>query len=437
MRILFIENRYRTNIWRYVATNLRKEGHDVKFIIQNRRFHSKNEVENEFVIPYPKTNVGDTKDIRNMDLIKSDRNINYFGHENTGHYDYYREKILNILTAYRPNVVFGESTAFHELITIDLCKSLSISYLHPSSCRYPVGRFCFYKYDTLEPFGGSEKFLSKEKAMEIVHSIVSRKIIPDYMKKRKVTFETKKARLKELITHSLSYLDGEHYNTPSPFIKKKLENRRKKLIAQWNEVALNKSQYSEKSNLVYLLYPLQMQPEANLDVWGRKYRDQYKTVKKLVEVTPDNVRIIVKPNPKSKYELTEKFVSFVEKETKILPIHHNVPMGEVLRETDMVITVTGTIAIECILSNKPVLTLIDTINNEARNCIFIDRIDAISKYITEYQKGEFPRISDNEKYIFLNRLNMTSYKGYPYDSCLNPSNIEDCMKAFRDILHRI
>ena len=52
-----------------------------------------------------------------------------------------RLKIKEILEEINPNIVYGESTAFHELLTILNCKRKDILYLNPSSCRYPKGRF--------------------------------------------------------------------------------------------------------------------------------------------------------------------------------------------------------------------------------------------------------------------------------------------------------
>ena len=53
--------------------------------------------------------------------------------------------ISNAIEKIKPDLVFGESTLFHELLVINACKSRGILYLHPSSCRYPTNRFSFYK----------------------------------------------------------------------------------------------------------------------------------------------------------------------------------------------------------------------------------------------------------------------------------------------------
>lgn len=271
MKILFVENRFRTRIWETFADCLINDGHQVLFLVQNHLFHPR--CGRVWVIPYPNKTQLEEPTEADRSLILSDRNINYFGHRSTGHYTYYRKLIRDFLEKERPDVTFGESTAFHELQTIDLCRELSIPYLQPSTCRFPPGRFSFYRYDTLEPFSGSGETMSDEQAIKLINSIVHRTIKPDYMQKYRATLSTRLKRWNDLIHLSVAYLGGEHYNTPAPWVKLRIERQRRKLIRKWNALAESRNVGSFK-NSFRLLYPMQMQPEANLDVWGRPYRNQ-------------------------------------------------------------------------------------------------------------------------------------------------------------------
>lgn len=433
MKILFIENRYRTLFWRAIGNELEKSGHEIKYLVQNH-FFGKN-TNQDYIIPYPGScSKSDTSDKRNLELIKSDRNINYFQHKNTGHYDYYRNEIEKFIKDYKPDIVFGESTAFHELLTIDICKEKGILYLHPSSSRYPVGRFAFYQYDTLIPYEGSQEELDKEEAQNIISSIVNRTTKPDYMKIKKPSFNSRIKRVKELLSHSFSYYSGEHYNTPDPFVKRKIERKKNYLISAWDKVAFEREELIKKESFK-ILYPMQMQPEANLDVWGRPYRNQLDTIRQILLNSSEDVQLIIKPNPKSKYELTEELIEFVRNNERIIPILHKESMDNVLPIVDLVITATGTIAIECILSNKPVLTLIKTLNNENTNCIFLENFENLMIYIKMIKTELFSKISDNKKIEFLNKLNQTSFVGRPYETALlDQTNVRNCFHAFKTIL---
>ena len=432
-RILFVENRYRTYFWEEMANRLEKDGHEIYFIVENHAFVPKRK--NVYVIPYPvRKNLNEINSRIEFEKIKcSDRAINYFELTSSNHYEYYYEQIKAYIIKIKPDIVFGESTAFHELLTIEICKGDNILYLHPSSCRYPVGRFSFYKYDTLEPYGGSEEVLSEMNAMEIVNNIVRRAIVPDYMKKKKVKFSTRYARLKELIKLTLAYYGGERYDTPSPIVKYFLEKRKKRNILRWNELANNQFKKIELS-VFKILYPLQMQPEANLDVWGRKRNNQLQVIKNIIQETDERIYLVVKPNPKSKYELSSELIDYIQQEERIIVVHHNVRMNEIIPKVDMVITVTGTITMECIWANKPVVTLVRTLYNDVANAIFLEKFNDLQLCIDMVRKNEFPCIDDKQKVAFLNRITRTSFAGMPYEINMDENNLEQCKIAFEKVL---
>src|SRR5690606_6216258 len=142
---------------------------------------------------------------------------------NTAYFYYYNDEINKILINIKPDFVFGESTAFHELLSIYNCEKLGILYLNPSSCRYPIGRFSFYKYNTLTPYKGSGELLSKAQAKKIINQIIHRKAVPDYMKPSPVS---KSKKLKDQIKKIIGFIKGEKYNTPNPIVKFQLEQQK-------------------------------------------------------------------------------------------------------------------------------------------------------------------------------------------------------------------
>ncbi len=433
MKLLFIENRYKTYLFEPIANQLSKRGHDIYWLIQNKQFlpvgNSK-----KYIIDYPPNNLnGYVKDESVEDVIKSDRQFNHFNKKDTSYFYYYDDNIKNYLKELKPNFVFGEATAFHELLTINNCKKQDILYLNPSTCRYPIGRFSFYKYSTLEPYLGSNETLSEEEANDIIDEIINRKTAPDYMKPSPVS---KSQLIKDKAKKIYAYAKGEKFNTPNPIVKYQLEKSKTNNIKIWN---YNAETRVLKDQSFKILYPLQMQPEANIDVWGKKYRDQTELIKNLAKSLPDNCVIYVKPNPKSKYELTTKLINLVENLPNIKHLHHATKMHDVLPHMDLVITVTGTIAIECILANKPVVTLVKTINNNAANCIYAEDFESLKKAFNLIETNNFPTISEDEKINFMNMLNRLSFKGVisdPYHdpNCVSKENIGKLVCAFENIV---
>ncbi|MBQ4801414.1 hypothetical protein J8L88_01025 [Aquimarina sp. MMG015] len=436
MIILFIENRYKTYFFAEVANELSNRGHEIHWLVQNKIFKKENKTFHNHVIPYSNKRKNETweKNQEIENIISGDRQINFFKLKDKSHFYYYHSYINRKILEIQPAVVFGESTAFHELLTISICKKLEIPYFHPSSCRYPKNRFSFYVNDTLVPYNGSNESLHEESAIEIIDSISKRTAKPDYMKK------VKKNRVKngkDKITILKGYFFGEKFNTPNPFVKYDLEKQKKLNIEAWDKIAI-KELSNEKLNIVY---PLQMQPEANIDVWGRKYRDQLQLIKDIYYNLKEEYNFYIKPNPKSKYELSEELIEFVSNNERIAGIHHSTSMDTIFPNVDLFITVTGTIAIECILSNKPVLNLVETLNNRSRNCVYLNNLSQITTWIKKVEDNSFPKIELEEKIKFINHLNKTSFKGVISDpfhdpNCVNKENIRDVVKAFNQLLEK-
>ncbi|MCL5127256.1 hypothetical protein [Algibacter sp. L4_22] len=436
MNILFIENRYKTYTFEAVANLLKKEGHHVFFLIQNKDYTPKSDF-SFFEIPFPKKedlikSYKVSQDVENV--IASDRMQNFFKKKGTSYFYYYNKKIEEVLDSCKPDFVFGESTAFHELLTINNCKKKGVLYLHPSSCRYPKNRFAFYKYNTLEPYKGSNEDLSETEALTIINNIVDRSAKPDYMN---VIKAPKLKGIKDKIRKVKSFIGGDSYNTPNPIVKYNREKIKQKNIIDWDNFAEEKI---NKGNNFIILYPLQMQPEANIDVWGLKYRNQLQLIGDICNRLPENVKLVVKPNPKSKYELSKDLVDYVQNNSDIIALQHAVKMDDILVDLDLVVTVTGTIAIESILSNIPVITLVKTLNNEQENCKFIDNLDQIIPIIKLIQQKQFPKIDNTKKIAYLNRLNKTSYEGrvsdpFSFAGCFSEKNLTDILSAFKHVIN--
>lgn len=433
MRILFIENRHKTYFYEPIAHALREKDYEIHWLIQNKEFLPSKDFTSH-LIPYPQSKIEFTRDEEIESLIRIDRQFNHFEKKDSSYFYYYNQKIAELLDIIQPDIVFGESTAFHELITIVQCKRKDILFLNPSTCRYPVGRFSFYLNDTLMPYQGSNEKLDTKESLEVIRQIIHRTSVPDYMK---LVPPSKITKIQDKMVKMKSYALGEKFNTPDPRVKYKLEKQKKRIITSWDAIA---EMHIEEVTEFSVLYPLQMQPEANIDVWGKNHRDQTQLIEQLSNNLPTGVKLIVKPNPKSKYEISEELIQLVHQRDNIVPLHHKVKMDDVLPKVDLVITVTGTIAIECILSDVPVVTLVHTINNQIKSCIYINNIESeLNPLIEKIIKGEFPRTTEADKIGFINLLNQSSYKGKISDpftdvSCVSDENIKSLVIAFESVL---
>jgi len=431
MKIVFLENKYKTHFWQKVSKKLTEAGYEVHWIVQNKLFKPATGAVHYVALPRKSDLVYDQK---YDDLENKDR-YSYIYKNRVMHYKYYSKAIEKFLLSIKPKLVFGESTLFHELLTIDLCKQHNILYLHPSTSRYPSSRMSFYKYDSLEVFAGSGEVWSHSKVKSILDDINGRSISPDYMKKpkklHKIGFYLR--RFSGLLVSFLSAnIIGEFYNTPTLKDKKSVEFNCKKNKAIYESLCSHKLE--EFSNKNTIIFPLQMQPESNLDVWGAPHNSQPALIHRLVKNLGPNWNILIKPNPKSKYEVNDELITSIKDLPNVFALSHSSNMKEIFQKFNVFFSVTGTINYECIFANKVCFS----------PCLPITRVFASCHYKipTLRDMDEIEDTRTNNSIQLLNKLIHDSYDGLIGDPIHSPQamengNIEIVSNAFLDVLERV
>lgn len=441
MKILFVENRYKTGLWELIGQMYQEAGHEIHWIVQNHQFMPS--FGHKHVLPFPKGKVVDKENLKSKALqkiIESNRGLNYFEVPSDDFIYHYDAKIEAIIKGVQPDLVIGEATAFHELLVSKSCKQHGILFLNPSSCRYPSRRFSFYEYDSLIPFKGSGEEFSEQKAVEFIDQITKRSVKPDYMNKIK----SKVSRLDQIndkLKLIRGYYQGEKFNTPSLFVKRKLGKINAERIEKWEELAVD---HSTIPGTFRILYPLQMQPEANIDVWGHPHRNQTTIIQEIAANLKGHEVLVLKPNPKSKYEIDDEILKLLnDPNSQVYAMHHKSKMEDIWNNTDLVVTVTGTVSMECVFANKPVAMLGDGMQTAEKNCSLLKDLSTLRSTIDAVALKNFPQLTREEKITYLNKLVATSYQGviadafHSKDELENTENKEQLLKAFQNILIQI
>ncbi|MDD5249251.1 MAG: hypothetical protein PHY45_09705 [Rhodocyclaceae bacterium] len=439
MRVLFVENKQATLFWEKVAERLNLDGHQIAWIVQNHTF--KPRVGSVYVIPYPsrsQLDPDDTVTSRWDQIVRSDRNINYY-RGNPHHYRYYAHEIERILDAESPHVVFGEATLFHELLCVEYCRQRNIPYLNPEVARYPAGRFVFYRYDSVEPFGGSGEPLTDADALSLAYGIGQRKAKVGSLWNDPVRFQ----RLRQAYNLMLMFwsrFQGESYNTPS--LLTRIANNRSlaKSRERWDSIAVKRHVHNKGG--FSLLYPLHMAPEASIDVRGNAYRDQTKLIGDILAATDGNTRIVVKPNPFSKYEMCTGLIDLVESSDRLVPVPHARNMGDVFPAIDAIVTVVGTVSIEAVFAGKPVGTLVRTGFNKVPACRFLRLPSEVAELVDDVREQRFPRANNAEWIMLAKWLVQTSYPGlvanpFSIPQSIFPDNVARVHAGFCDVINNL
>lgn len=424
MKISFIENRYKTIFWAALAKELRALNCATSWLVQNPAFSPTSEPQNTvYKIPFP-SRADLTKDNKTNELkkvIKADRYINYFGGSEK-HYAHYKKSIEHWLDDERPDIVIGESTLFHELITINACRDRKIPYLNPSMPGYPGGRYAIYSYDTKDTVGKNNEIPSRSDCLAMAEAIRKRERIPDYMippsGKEPERSHPLPSSIQDRLIKLYCYIAGERYNTPAPWKKLILDRKVRRRLREWQKIASDKAEASKGMRLA--LYPLQMQPEANLDVWGQEFRDQAKLISALSDALPDGWHMHIKANPKAKYELSDELINVLRSNPKVSPVPLTDGMAKVFSEVDLICTVTGTVAVECVLSGKPLAQLGPSIVSHGPGCVQLRKAEDITAVAHSIETNSYLLAEEEDRIALIEKLYATTFPGKVSDPSSSP-----------------
>ncbi|SUX30563.1 capsular polysaccharide export protein, LipB/KpsS family [Chromobacterium vaccinii] len=440
MRILFIENRYSTLLWYEAAAGLLAEGHEVHWLVQNHLFAPASI--NVHYLQYPSLFFSKAKaELTGAQkaIARTDRALCYFG-VTPSHYSHYQNAIEAVLDEIKPEIVFGEATQFYELMVINGCKARGIQYISPNATRYPVGRLVFFRDDTFETVGGSGELLNTAEAEQMLDQIICRSIKPSYMvppnRGTRVTF----MRMWEQLRVAYGWLIGERYATPAPWVRLQLGRLQSLAKGRWEKIAIERTPSHANTllgdNKKWVLYPLQLQPESNIDVFGQPWNDQAELVSRMAKALADiGASLVVKPNPKSKYEMNEVLLQVVDENRNIIPLPHSFPMQEIFNNAPLVVSVTGTVILERIFSMKPVAVLGSHAMSQYAGVSHMQCPEQVSDLLQDSLTGDAPCASRSQAIDFLQMLHTTSYDALLWDPIARPDlfdtvRLEQLRKAF-------
>jgi hypothetical protein len=438
MKILFVENRYFTWILEAVAKELIALGHDIHWIVQNPMFTPS--IGHVHVMPFPKAGSAMMKDsdLRTR-LQESDRGVRWFGGDGS-HWQHYYDQIERIIENVMPNVVFSEVTQFHEMMASHICQQRNIPLLSPNVTRYPVGRLNFFEYNTMNPVGGEGIELSENEAEQMLDAIVGRSIQPSYMEKvQRSRLELFTNVAKDKLRIMTGWFLGERYVTPSPWTKMRLERLHAGQYQRWESFA-HKTLPTTLNKSPWVLLPLQMQPEANIEVWGSPWSDQTALVQRTAKaLAAIGAVLVVKPNPKSKYELTAELCEVVEQAPNIVAISHTTSMKDIFAQAPLVMTVTGTVLMECIFAGKPVASLGAHAMTRYPGVQAIDAPEDVAQKLLAVMRNEIHGANKTEAKNLLNSLYKNSYPAMIWDAYARPElmtaeNISAILKSILTVL---
>lgn len=172
----------------------------------------------------------------------------------------------------------------------------------------------------------------------------------------------KKSVLKRLMHIIFSQHEDTHYPAPqqSFFYARIIKILRKKIFDKNVKKIFSSNWKNISEKYSYALYPLNTEPEVALLVYGRSYRNQIETVRNVASSLPVGWKLFVKEHPNAKGYRTAGFYKKLSAIPNVVLIAPEVSTEQLVKNSEMVFVVFGTIGLEAVLQEKPVISLCKT-----------------------------------------------------------------------------
>lgn len=370
------------------------------------------------------------------EIVYGDRSLKYNIDEGIKFLENIQYPIYNFIKINKIKKVFGEITWAHELLIYRIClqkKELDCIYLNPHTIRVPNGYFAFFKDEyQCKIYKKNDLSLTQNKKDITIEK-------PDYLELNNQILKEKRKfifRLKRLC----SFLCSKNKDTNDPtmiqnkFILLKIRIKEELNKELYRFVKTNKlSDFKDKKILFYALHK---QPEASIDVIGRYAENQYLNIINLWRVLPSDWIIIVKEHTNAIGDRDLKFYKKLQAIKGIYFLNETTDSYDIIQKSELIATVSGTVAYEAVLLNKPAITFSKLFFNIFPKCKYLT-IEDFKNINSIYDLLEVSNNNEIEK--FTNEILEMSFEGTVSDPesdirCINKDNIKKLTNAFLRVI---
>ncbi|PCH67682.1 MAG: hypothetical protein COC01_05210 [Bacteroidetes bacterium] len=176
-------------------------------------------------------------------------------------------------------------------------------------------------------------------------------------------------------------------------------------------------------NQKYILYPVHYQPEATVEIWASYYSNQLETIIKLAKSIPIDHMLYVKEHRAVLGSKPITFYKNLKKMPNVRLISPSADITELIKNAKAIAILTGTVGLEAIFWNKPVIIFGQVFFDFYPFLIKVDHIENLPNLI---KKAIEQRIDENDerKMKFLYSYITSGYSGDIYSAEITKSEAE-------------
>ena len=275
-----------------------------------------------------------------------------------------------ILDEVKPDFFITTETAYrpHHLFYL-LCKKKGIKVLMLNAANW--GKHCYISgnYHKLDNF--DELFTNRKALPTTFNDIQNRlesKILSKKVSKFYQSHKNSKIKLMQAAFQLLVLSDNSNEKTHYTYYGRK---KLKVLLSEINNSIKRwyRKKYIDQNFLQeiiddkpFIFLPLQQEPERSLLLSAPDYKNQIETVEYVSKCLPENFLLFVKEHPTQGSGRDWREISqykALQNNPKVRLIHPSVPADEIIKKSKLVISVSGTIALESAFLNTPSITIAD------------------------------------------------------------------------------
>lgn len=371
------------------------------------------------------------------ELIYGDRALSHTQEEGLRYLVNIQRPIYDFLQRHRISHLFGEITWAHEILIqriVDQKQELGCLYLKPEVVRIPNGRFAFFQ---------GEK---QNNIIEITHRETEVKFLPsgiivekpDYLKindaimKQKGSVRGRLAKVKRFFTRE-NILQTDPTLIDNNW--KRLSVRAKEEVNRESYRLLQRTSFDEIATKPFVFIALHKQPESSVDVLGRYYDDQYQNILNIWRVLPDDWLLVIKEHTNALGDRGFDFYKGLLRYRGIVLVNEKADSHSLIRQSRLVVTVSGTVAYEAALMKKPAITFAPMYFNRIPHCRHITITDLQRcTSIEELIPQEIGDTSEFEKYILANSFEGNVIDPVTSPNSLDPVNLKKLAAAIQSVI---
>lgn len=444
LNVCFVANFYKTILYQHISENLKKFGIISYWIVlkseQYKQLCDLYGTQKVLLINRKYFHIDNDPlcDIKINEILFGDRVLKYDKKSGLKFLRNIQKPIYNFIKENNIRYVFGERTWGHEIVISRLVErfpALQCSYISFTSIRIPGERFAFFRDE-------QESVIVETRAKECRDISSDFRIekpaylsINDKIIKKNSSIWGRLKRIKRFITNE--NIEKSDPNVIISMFWRFYIPAREEVNREMYKL-VNRVDFNIIKDKKYIFFGFHKQPESSIDVLGRYFDDQFQNVINIWKILPSGWILVIKEHTNAIGDRGILFYNKILKYPNIFIVNEKTDSHQIIKNSQVVFTVSGTIALEAALLEVPSITLVPTFFNKLNYCRHLNWVD-IQRYFSIIDIINETRLKPNNIEEYKKYIMENSFEGNPTDvytspDVLNENNIGKIVNAFLQLL---